>query len=888
MWGPGALLRDLELRLALTNTSAPHVARVARHAAHIAAAADTKAFYAASFATDPLGTADVLLTWRDTLIEAGWTGEELGDGGPRLAALARLEQGTEAVPPGEADRIVAVLATLSREPSLVYDELTLAEPLALWPGSWRRIFEALASQGTTLATLDVARPGAPRDTDLGALQELLRCDVTHLSRELRGDGSLLVVRGETPTELAALTASLLARDSRRAVVVRSGDAAPLEAALAAHGLAVQGLATSSPWRPAMQILPLAVELAFEPRDPRRALELLTLTVGPFRGSLGRRLAKAISRSPGIGGREWQTRKLDARDVLHARELARGIENGASTEEATRGADAFVTERMERIAEWLEAPGVDPRGAPPATFAAIAERVRTFLREHLATAPDVYAPALTQAKQLADLLSHETRARLSREEVRQLVETVVRAPHDHARTVEAAGRVPHVPHPSALLHSCDTLCFWGFTAEAERRPKPLVWNGAERRALASADVRLQDPSEALLHENDLWRRAVLSAEKRVLFIVPASANNVATAPHALWDEIGARLDLDGPATSRLTRHARQLLDEPGDLVEVAARAPLPLPDAPPTWKSALDVVGDVDVATSASVTSLETLVGCPLRWVLEERADLSSGAVAKLASDSLLCGNLGHRLVEELFDAGAFDRDEHAYATEAATILTRLVRSEAATLLMPGMAFERAQLVPQLLRAVRELRRYLERTGFRIQAVEEETEVASPAGRLRGRVDIRLADGDGLPAILDLKWGESRYRGLVKEGRAVQLAAYGRALSPRATGPFPPAGYFAIRSGVVVTADERLKPISSIDGPSLEATWRLVERTAAAVVASLRAGDVPVSAVRRSLPLLDALGIPPHHHADHYAPTPIAACTYCSYGPLCGRDWDSLR
>jgi hypothetical protein len=56
---------------------------------------------------------------------------------------------------------------------------------------------------------------------------------------VRGDGSLLVVRGDTAGDLSELTAALVARASQ-AVVVRANDPGPLETALARHGLAAQG------------------------------------------------------------------------------------------------------------------------------------------------------------------------------------------------------------------------------------------------------------------------------------------------------------------------------------------------------------------------------------------------------------------------------------------------------------------------------------------------------------------------------------------------------------------------------------------------------------------------------------------------------------------------
>jgi RecB family exonuclease len=885
------LLRDLELRLALPSDVAPRSSRVARFVAQIGACSDTAAFYAGSFAADPLGTAETLLTWRDALVEASWDGRQIPDAGDRIAAMARLERAGDPTPRGDADRLARVQIALARQPSPVYEHIVLAEDSASWPGLWQQVFAALERRGTRFETHLPQLPGAPPASDLGRLQSSLRGDTADaraaVRGAIRGDGSLVVLRGDTSTELAELTAAMLAMMPEGTLVVRSGDGAQLEAALTAHGLAAQGLASSSRWRPAMQVLPLSVELAFEPRDPYRALELLTLSVGPFRGTLGRRLAKAVARSPGIGGSEWQKRKEDARVFLHAREVQRSIEAGASPAVAASIAAAYVAERMQRVEHWFEIRGVSPDRAPAALFLEIAARVHAWLISRLATAPEVYGPALVQAKAFLEVLAHDSRERVSREEVRHLLDTVVRAPHDQDSSIERAGRIAHVSHPSAVLGACRTIVHWGFVAGAERRPRMIPWNKAELAALRASGVRLQDPARLLAQETNAWRRSVLAACERVVFVIPGSTARGATAPHPLWDEICARLDLDGPAVARLTHDARETRAGRRSLVPLEVLDPRVLPDPAASWRLGIDVVGD-DREHAGSATSLETLVSCPLRWVLEERAELRSGAVTKVAAESVLCGNLGHRLVEELFAESAFDLDERAYAARARALLDRLLRTEAATLLLPGMTFERAQLVPQLLRAARDLRRYLVHSGFRVTAVETEIEVTSAIGTLRGRIDVRLADDQGRDAVLDLKWGETRYREVVREGRAIQLAAYARAISTSGADSLPPAAYFALRSGRVVTGDPRMNADRTIDAEALEVTWMRVDRTAQAVVASLRRGDVPVAGIRRSLPLLDELGIAEPAREGHYAAKPDAACRYCSYGSLCGRAWEGFR
>jgi hypothetical protein len=80
-WGPGQLLRDLELRLGLVGKAEPQALRVARWQARMASVTGQGRYYSRSFDVDPLGTADALLHLRDTLVEAGWQGQAIEGGG---------------------------------------------------------------------------------------------------------------------------------------------------------------------------------------------------------------------------------------------------------------------------------------------------------------------------------------------------------------------------------------------------------------------------------------------------------------------------------------------------------------------------------------------------------------------------------------------------------------------------------------------------------------------------------------------------------------------------------------------------------------------------------------------------------------------------------------
>ena len=892
-WGARGLLRDLELRLGLPAVVESASTRTLQWSARIASLGDEGAFYMRSFAVDALGTAEALLAWRDALIEAGWSGAVVAGGGDRLNALASLERhdAVERMQLGEADRLVRVEHALAAAPARLYEAVALVEDVTLWPSRWQSICRLLGAQGTSFTQLAIDLPGAPSGCDLAVLQARLRGDRTTPS--VRGDGTLLLVRGDTAGDLAELTASLVADGVRAGLadlVVRCRDDESLEAALARQGLSAQGCANESVWRPAMQVLPLAVELAFEPRDPQRVLELLTLSLGPFRGVMGGRLARAVARQPGVGGKEWVRQKTDAAARLRERHARAEREQGKSDADAEQSAERLVAQRLQVVKEWLEERGAGPEGVTRAALLAVVERVRAWIQGRLRQGEvAIYGAAQAQVATFAEAVAHDTRAVFSREEARQLVDRFARSEQGHPSWVEAAGRTAHVAHPSALLTSFDSVFIWSFVAGVERRPSRVPWNDEERAALQAAGVRFVDPSALLRAESEAWRRAVLAARARVVLVVPRTIKGTATAPHPLWDEICARLALDEPGAARITRDVRQLLEGMGGgLIRVETCLPLLLPEGRSAWRvppAALEAsAGD----RNTSVTALETIATCPLAWVLEHRADLRAGAISRIATGALLSGGLSHRLVEELHAAGAFEQREEVFLARSSALCEALLQTEGATLLLPGASIERLQLARQVRQAMRALYRYLEKEGFRIAGVEEIVTTSSVVGDLHGRLDLRLVDGEGRTAILDLKWGASSYRRLLQEGRAVQLAAYSRSVAvPGAPAAAPPAAYFALSSGQVLSTDARMSAGRTIDGPSLAETWRRVEATATAVIASHDRGEIHVSATRRSLPLLEALGIPAARRGDHFAAAPDAACSYCDYDALCGRKWEAF-
>jgi ATP-dependent helicase/nuclease subunit B len=868
VWGPGELLRDLELRLGIAVEPPLAAVRVARWAERMNRLAPFGRFYSMSFGLDPLGTARAVLDLRDQLVASLWTGAPIPTGGVRLDALSELELLKEPIlPAGVGDRVASVRHEFARRPFRIYEKLTLADSRELWTACWRTIFSLLEQTGTTIGEAIHELPGAAPNTDLGRVQRALKLGLLPEGETLQGDGSFVLVTAPTSWEAARATAAILSRlPADRSVTVREDDVSALDGALEAHGLSSQGWISRSPWRGAIQVLPLALELAFEPKDPYRALELLTLPTGPFRGVAGYRLTRALLQSPGVGSPAWGSAKAEL----------------AKLPEADWGAC---------IAEWFEGSGADPvAGASKGALLVICERVRAWSLSRIASAPDsvTFRSAAAQAAGLQAAIESDIRSTFSLVEVRRLVASVLESGTTVELLPERAGRIDHVSSAGDLRVARENVVWWAFVDGGHTRAG-LPWRREELRALAGAGVHFVEPALRLAARANGWRRAIQAATARVILVAPSTAAGTTLAPHPLWDEITARTRMTDANRSRCIVQAHDLLT-PGSAPVLRERPALQpvsaalLPGGHAEWQLPPGTQPSTD---RFSASGLGALLACPLQWGLRYAGGLRSGGQT-LPRGHQLNGLLGHRLVECLHQHGEFDLSEEAgFSARAEAELARLIPSEGAALLRVGMAFERQQLERQLVGAVTELFRILRQANLRIVAVEEKLEVPWAKRSLHGRLDLLVAGPGGDEGILDMKWGYASYREQLRSGQALQLATYAFARGTQKGGDHPHVAYFSLSRGRLLAASASFWLQSDVaDAPTSADTWKRVERSVEKAGALVARGRLPATGLKRSLPLLGLMGVQETAHHEHFAFEAGSACGYCELDALCGRRWEA--
>jgi len=841
--------------------------RVAAYAARLAAHDDGQRSYSASRKADPFGVASFLLSLRDSLRLAGWRGGPLA-GGPRLLDLAALEtMQAPLLPPGVCDLLEQLTGAVgSAGPLPLPLSIELACPRAAFPPLVRDLLEALARAGAALRDPPPGTAQAAPGSDLGRLQRAL-LDPASPPAALSGDGTLLLLEADTPVEAAELASSILRGwplATTTAVVVAGAE--PLDAALARQGLPTLGLSSASTLRPHAQFLPLRLSLAFRPRDPFRAAELLLLPGAPLPGGVRRRLLHALSEMPGVGSPAWR----------------------AAVEEAVSAAGSEGPSLRERIAAWFGGEEHDPgAGIPLAEAAALAGMVGAWAGARAGSAgkeggtqdAGLWAHASATAFTLVrNLNAQPAGARLTPLALGQLHDLAAGSGTEAPSFAAEAGRPAVCTSPADLLPGAEGVLWFGFVDGAASGASPEPWTEGERGALAAAGLRLAADGEGREREAWGWRRAILLARERTALVRWRLDGAEPVAPHALLDELRTRA-APGALAACVFGSERLLGGAPGPAIATEAVAPALAIGPRPVW-----TVAPASLAPRGplSATTIQALLGCPFRWALEHQAQLRPGRALDLPEGPRLLGTFAHALLQDmLLGEGRLDLTRATPDDAAAWALAAFderLGQEAAPLARIGSEVERDAARTLVGQAARALVHLLQVGGWRPTAAELEVAGTFAGLPVKGYVDLVL-ERAGQTALLDLKLSHGKYRRAELEaGNGIQIALYASML--RRGGDYPPAGFFILAEGDLLTVSPEAFPEATVvAGPSSHETLQAAEARFAAWRGVLAKGVLPLCAgdLPWEGPVAEAGG---PEHDDAGEALRDEACRFCRVTTLC--------
>lgn len=861
--GPSGLLDILEIQLGLTGPVGAAAVRVAAYAARLRAslAEAPDAFFASSFSQDPWATAKMLLEWRDQLVLGGWQGGATGAARPDM--LARVEALKGALPRGRADRLRSVLTALEARPVLSISRISLVEPLEHLPPGSRRLVEAVAACGVTM---DVREPCAQTASgDLATVQAFL---TTGAQTAPTGDGSFVMVQADTALMAAETVADWLASGSEAdlagtVVLSPDGDTALLDLALQARGLPALGQSASSPWRGALQVLPLAFASSWAPFNAKALLDLLLLPRPPIGQYAARRLAGALSREPGNGGEAWK----DAWTAIEAELTKRFADQADGADQARR--------RLVRWREWTTGGHYSrAEGMPASAARQIAARVISWVIEADRGAHDplllTVAAAASALAEAIDVLGLEQLPALL---VERMIEQVLAEGAQNPLHLATAGGLRCSVHPAAIWGPVKRLIWWDFKGPGERIPTS-PWSRAERDALAASGCELEPAAEASARVGRGYANAILRTVERVMLVRQSLSGGEETTSHPLAHQLHPVVS---QAAGLVTWKAEQLLA--ADKQRLAGRSlarqqvkALLLPEQTAVWTLPQNAIDRLE-GRRESATSFERLADCQLRWLLQDVLRLSEGRFAEIPGPSQLLGNLAHEIANMVLPPGPAPDPEQVRA-ETIAAFDGMLAAIASPLQQPEFAGELATARVQVPAALAELARLLKEKQLSIVGTELERGAVFADGlSVIGRIDLIVEhETEGL-GVIDLKWTRSarRRRTELADGRALQLATYGAIAGPPGNAPVPGAYYLLGQRRLIgpvgaLVAQEEVTAERSLDQTWSDLvdswrTWRNLAREGIAVATGLKGADARMP---------EPLPIPPTKEP----------CSYCTLTRLC--------
>ena len=856
--GPSTLLDWLEVQLGLRTQGGQRANRITEFANLLDQSSD--AVFSASLAVDRWATTGEVLDRFDDLTISGWDANDHESLPQLVRDLARTVAGKKLEFVSEAVRLERVLSALVEGQTLPPHECQLLDKAEVWPVRWQKMLTKL-----NCVPAQVAESAGPRGTSLRFAQETVR----GISKsQIAPDESFRHIVTRSEATACELIANVLSHgnDDLSDTVIYCADshlALRLDACFHRAGLPTMGASIISPAHPVLQVLPLVLNLCWEPVDPQALLDFLSLPLKPITPSVAKKLAEALVDQPGFGSGRWEDAiaEVCTDDWDKDGKIQKTLNEWLYTERIPRGTDISTTQIGEvcgRVAKWATGRSL------------LLDRED----EENADLYEAYRTAANQASFLGELGESQGRT-ISEPQLKRLLEESTALGVKTQPFIEADGGPTLVNSLSQISGPFRRLIWVGLSVS----DAPLCrWSTQQLRRLRNNGIDIDDGSRKL--------SALRSAEVRGLGFISESMLAIHLPKdweqrlNPLWLAIQNCFEKEYKPASIETLIAagetQQLTPYHFDVHSYVSVRPQP---ERKLWRVAEGLLRD---RTTVSASELQDRLGCPLKWVFNYQARLSPSSIAQLPLEHNLMGTFCHSILEGVFAGNRSIPSIEEAANAVGQLFDERLPKDAAPLAQPDKLIERHKLRNHLVGATRTLISTLIEGGYTTIDIEVDLGGEAFGKELVGSVDCVASKTDGSEAIIDFKYSGKRYREMLKDGRAVQLATY--AYSRSENGNFPGVAYLIIADGSLCSPEQSPVVKSSrsdlVDGPSIKSVWDAFEQ-AVTDADSWLAGDAPIPARPLMEIALWPAGAELVLDAKLKAGESQGVCRYCSYTQLCG-------
>lgn len=789
--GPKGLVLFLESRFGLTGHSSDNeYLRIEqyRQALILFLQNRPEAFFLDSFQADQFATAQELLKRRDELKLAGWFfSASSGTLPERLQCISDIEAIIQAkdysFEAGFADRFCDLIHALNHFENPV-QQLHLIEPPSILPFYLIRLIDQLKDKKTTIIPPS-SYPENQKMNDLSAFQHHLHTNAE--KKDIRADGSLIILKAKRETDLAQFCAKLIAKNEKfRPTALLTSNSRIIDNAFVQEGLPSLGTLSPSLARPSLQVLKLITVFLWNPIDPFKILEFVSLAIKPLEDELANRIAMQIAQRPGIKSDAWRATISAYFDEMSG--------------QAAQDESIDLNEIRFQYQFWFERQRYDSqKKAVKEDVIDIFNYLHTWAHRLFEKAESENTSLLVlaeQARRIKELLEALPEKQLTKLELERIVRTIYEPSPIQFHPTERH-HIPFVNAPNAIVGAIDQLLWWSFT-QAEADHFFSRWYQKERAYLEASNIRLSMPKD----ENaiQLWERKhpILFTKEQLILCVPSIIDGSEAHPHPLMGDLEANfkqlediiVDIDkGSNLTFLAQHFQ--LPQKQQVEHVILGKPKPFIQI----QSGEHLKGREE----ETISSLESLFYYPYQWVFRHKINLKKSSILEVVKDNALIGNLAHRFFERLLVKKIEDMDQTAIYHWVDQEANRLLEREGAVLLMYGREPQKINFLNKIKYAAWSLVNAIRKNGWKVAGTEVKLKGKFQDTPINGRADLVLKREDEF-AVIDLKWrGDRRRIEIIKNEEDLQLVFYSKLLNHDHS--WAHTAYFIIEKGKIIARNE---------------------------------------------------------------------------------------
>ncbi|MBI6121026.1 PD-(D/E)XK nuclease family protein [Salegentibacter maritimus] len=761
-------------------------------------------FYEKSLASDELNTAKQLLVIRDELILMGWN-PHMGEQPIRLRELGGVEncftiaKGYE----GVADRWQNVINNLTQEKINEFNSLSISvmDDKHDLPNYLCLVFDKVKS---IVSYESSSFEKEQTSTNLEEFKDQLyksiyypsdNTDTSKLLDEIEKDRSIQILNFKNEQ----LMVDCLAAYSNKNTVFINSENTNFDFSLVALGKSAAGSIQVQANPQVIQIIKLIIPCFSNELNLQSLISFLTLSQSPLEFILTQKLAKQLTKKPGVSNNDWNSILDCYTGKILEEEIGENEKKLLELFETESVSEDILKERKKQVDLFLTFNTPADKGVKKG------KRIIVYLKK--------WAEEKRKSKSILELKEQFSY-------IEQLCENILKnfdfENENVSKLEDMIKSFYEAKNFTSYFKQADSVDVLGdISLIAEPINKEVFWidfNAAKIRSsnqfLLKDEIKFlaengwyNEPEKEIKLQLKQWLSGIINCKDKLILCTLENNENEKHPLHlrlaSLIQNSTKKITISINSPTDFSKHFQADFD-----FKQSETINIPIAQSYLTT----DALKNIKEREKESASSIEKFIEYPFDWVMQYVAKFSNNIGLDLPDENLLKGNVAHKTIELLFTQFP-ELDLNDFIIEE--VFVDVIKSEAAIFLQQEKRFELSEFKYRFIKSFKNLVQLIKLNDFKIEALEYEFGrentclIDECLGNVNGYIDLFLKDPEDNPFIIDLKWGYSdkKYIKKIENNEAIQLAIYTAAIKDR---DMAKTGYFMLNQNKFITAVKNLK------------------------------------------------------------------------------------